>query len=1340
MNGSFTVATGGVWSGGAGTFDPSTTNMGAIYTPSTAEIANGFATLTLTTTGNGSCIAVADQMTINFTDAPVVNAGAAISLCANNSVVSLNGSVSGATGGAWSGGSGTYNPNNTTLNATYTPSAAELAAGTVTLTLTSTGNGLCNPVSSSRTINFTPAPTANAGPDASVCSNNANITLNGVFTVATGAIWSGGSGTYSPNNATMNAVYTPSAAERTAGTVTLTLTTVGNGSCNAVSDAVTFTITPTPTANAGADRTVCANNGALTLAGSFTVATGGVWSGGNGTFDPSTTNMGAIYTPTATEIANGSVTLTMTTTGNGNCIAVADNMTINFTPAPVVNAGAAVSLCANNAQVNLNGSVSGATGGVWSGGTGTYSPNNSTLNATYTPTAAEIAGGTLTLTLTSTGNGTCNPVQSSKLINFTPAPSVDAGPNGTVCANNSAITLAGTQSGATGAVWSGGTGTYSPNNATLTAIYTPSAAERTAGTVTLTLTTVGNGNCNAVSDQVTYSITPAPTANAGADQTLCANNATATLSGSVTVATGGIWSGGAGSFSPSTTNLNATYTPTVAEIASGSVTITLTTTGVGGCVAVADQMTINFTPAPIANAGAPVSICVNNPQVTMTGTVTGATGGAWSGGLGSFTPNNTTLNATYTPTPAELAAGTLTLTLTTTGNGNCNAVTNSRVITFTPAPVVDAGANGTVCANNSAITLNGSFSGATGAIWSGGAGTYAPNNTTLNATYTPTAAERAAGTVTLTLTSAGNGNCNAVSDQVTFSITPAPTANAGADIVRCSNNAVATLNGGFTVATGGIWSGGAGTYSPSTTNMNATYTPTASEISNGSVTLTLTTTGNNNCVTVSDQVVISFTPSPSVDAGVDVSVCRNNAAVALNGSIGVATGGIWSGGAGSFTPNNTTLNATYTPTPAELALGTLTLTLTTTGNGTCNPASDSKVITFTPAPIVSAGGNAAVCANAPLISLNGSVSGATGGVWSGGTGTFTPNNATLNATYMPTAAEIAAGTVTLTLTSTGNGNCDAVSDQVSFSITPAPTANAGADRVLCANNAATGLSGAFSIATGGIWSGGSGTFDPSTTNMSAIYTPTAAEITAGSVLLTLTTTGNGLCNAATDQVLLTFTDPPSANAGPDVTRCANNAAVALGGSVVVATGGTWTGGTGTFTPNANTLNATYNPGPGDLAAGQVTLTLSTTGNGNCTPATDTKIITYTPAPIVNAGASGAVCANAAAIALNGSVTGAVGGVWSGGNGSFSPNNITLSATYTPTAAEIAAGTVTLTLTSAGNGQCNAVSSNVTYTITPAPTVNAGVDQSVCGNNAAANLSAVLTVASGVQWSGGSGLF
>src|SRR5690606_36479514 len=222
------------------------------------------------------------------------------------------------------------------------------------------------------------------------------------------------------------------------------------------------------------------------------------------------------------------------------------------------------------------------------------------------------------------------------------------------------------------------------------------------------------------------------------------------------------------------------------------------------------------------------------------------------------------------------------------------------------------------------------------------------------------------------------------------------------------------------------------------------------------------------------------------------------------------------------------------------------------------------------------------------------------------------NATTMNAVYTPSVAERNAGWVTLTLTTTGNGNCNAVSDQVTWTITPAPTANAGLDRVLCANAPSVHLSGSFSIATGGIWSGGNGTFDPSTTNMSAVYTPSSAEIASGSMTLTLTTTGNGHCSAVSDQVLLTFTDAPTANAGPDVTVCANNAAVALNGSVSVATGGSWSGGTGTFSPNANTLNATYTPGSADIAAGQVTLTLTTTGNGNCLPVTDTRTIFYTP--------------------------------------------------------------------------------------------------------------------------------
>ena len=259
---------------------------------------------------------------------------------------------------------------------------------------------------------------------------------------------------------------------------------------------------------------------------------------------------------------------------------------------------------------------------------------------------------------------------------------------------------------------------------------------------------------------------------------------------------------------------------------------------------------------------------------------------------------------------------------------------------FTTSPTVEAGVNQMVCANNPTITLNGSITIATGAVWTGGSGTFTPNNNTLNATYTPSAAEITAGSVVLYLTTTGNGNCLAVTDSMTLTITPIPTANAGADLTSCSNNPTVTLNGSVTGATGGVLSGGAGVFTPSNTSLGATYTPSAGEITAGTVTLTLTTTGNGNCNAVSDNMTITITPPPTANAGVDQTVCANNANVTLNGSVNLASGGQWTGGLGIFTPSNTALNAIYTPTSGEIASGSLTLTLTTTGNGNCNPEAD----------------------------------------------------------------------------------------------------------------------------------------------------------------------------------------------------------------------------------------------------------------------------------------------------------------------------------------------------------------------------------------------------------------
>src|SRR5205823_11797090 len=176
------------------------------------------------------------------------------------------------------------------------------------------------------------------------------------------------------------------------------------------------------------------------------------------------------------------------------------------------------------------------------------------------------------------------------------------------------------------------------------------------------------GPFRSVSDQMTITFNPAATANAGLDQCACAGSPSVQLAGSVGgAATSGTWSGGAGSYSPNASTLNATYTPTAAEIAAGGVTLTLATNDPAGpCGAVSDQVRININKAATVNAGADLIVCSSTPQVTLAGIVGGgASSGTWSGGAGTGSAAWRARDATYAPSAAEITAGSVTLTLTT---------------------------------------------------------------------------------------------------------------------------------------------------------------------------------------------------------------------------------------------------------------------------------------------------------------------------------------------------------------------------------------------------------------------------------------------------------------------------------------------------------------------------------------------------------------------------------------------------------------------------------------------------------------------------------------------------
>ncbi|MBK7175139.1 MAG: hypothetical protein IPH84_18400 [Bacteroidales bacterium] len=110
------------------------------------------------------------------------------------------------------------------------------------------------------------------------------------------------------------------------------------------------------TVNAGADATICESAGNYTLAGAAVAnATSLLWTtSGTGTFNNATT-LNPVYTPSADDIAAGTVTLTITASSAAPCVSASDVMVLNISHQAVVNAGADATICEGSAYT-----VSGA--------------------------------------------------------------------------------------------------------------------------------------------------------------------------------------------------------------------------------------------------------------------------------------------------------------------------------------------------------------------------------------------------------------------------------------------------------------------------------------------------------------------------------------------------------------------------------------------------------------------------------------------------------------------------------------------------------------------------------------------------------------------------------------------------------------------------------------------------------------------------------------------------------------------------------------------------------------------------------------------------------------------
>ncbi len=291
------------------------------------------------------------------------------------------------------------------------------------------------------------------------------------------------------------------------------------------------------------------------------------------------------------------------------------------------------------------------------------------------------------------------------------------------------------------------------------------------GVVTVTVTaTDESGNSATCSSDVTVTDPFTASLSAGPDDEICTSESTYTLSGSSVSNMSVLWTtSGSGAFDDPAL-LHPVYTRGASDLM--EVTLTVTGTKTDGCPeTITDAMTLTFAGEPTANAGSDMDLCSGTAEVTLPDAAAANGTVMWStSGNGSFS-DPSAVNPVYTFGSSD--TGPVTLTLTVTSDA-CGSVTDGLVITFTPAPVADAGPGGAVCSTDPGFQVAGaSHAGGTVSWSSSGDGTF-DNSTIDNPWYNFGDADYAAGSVILTMTVAGGGTCGSVTSTTEVTINPLP--------------------------------------------------------------------------------------------------------------------------------------------------------------------------------------------------------------------------------------------------------------------------------------------------------------------------------------------------------------------------------------------------------------------------------------------------------------------------------------------------------------------------------------------------------------------------------------
>ncbi|MBP7516065.1 MAG: SprB repeat-containing protein, partial [Flavobacteriales bacterium] len=382
--------------------------------------------------------------------------------------------------------------------------------------------------------------------------------------------------------------------------------------------------------------------------------------------------------------------------------------------------------------------------------------------------------------------------------------------------------------------------------------------------------------------------------------------------------------------------------------------------------------------------------------------------------------------------------------------------------------------------------------------------------------------------------------CVATPETALIGTTLPPTANAGNDVTACYGSWPIAVSGGSTNAQSVSWSGGGGMWSG--TGANMFYTPSAAEIAGGGANVVFNANANGSCPDATDALHINISNS-----FLNATITPDN--VNCNGA---------ADGTATYTPDLPGNTYTWNTSPAQtgatangLSAGNYSVTATDALG--CSTSLSSTITQ----PTAIAISNIAAVNETCVGTGNGSLTvTATGGTppysyaWSNGA----------------TTATMTAGAGNYSVNVSDANGCAAATGAGTIGTTQPPTANAGNDLVACYNTWPIALNGSATNAQSSGWSGGSGTWSGSGSTMQ--YTPSAAEISAGGLIVTFTAIGNSTCPSVSDLLHISISDlPVGAAVSADDANCNGTS-----------------DGSATFTPNSTGNTYLWNTTPPQTGA------------------------------------------------------------------------------------------------------------------------------------------------------------